>query len=294
VTGVFPDKIDVELALLTSKKVPVVIQVGGDPPSGFTMSDPKPKETTTVVSGARESVDAVKQAVGSIDVTGRTDSISQAVRLEPRDENGTLVERVKLEPALTNVEIKIDQIVFSRPVVVSPVITGAPERGYSIVGESVEPATVTISGPRQFIEEIKSIATKPVNVDGEKDDVVKGVSLDLPEGVDISVIGGVNVTVTVKIDPGTGEVHFGVPVTAIGVGDGLAVQGTLPSVEVAITGSLPDLLRLKSSDISATVDLSGEDQGTHTVKVKITLPQGISAQRVTVTPEQIEVSLGNL
>ena len=289
VEDVLPEEISVSLVAKESKQIPVLINVTGEPATGYTMGAPEPEEAEVTVSGPAEKINLVTQAVGSINVEGRTDSVDQAIRLEPRDDNGNLVEKLTLEPQLVNVVIEIEQTTFSRPVTVSPAVTGVPADGYNIVGASSNPATVVIRGDQASIREITTISTQPVDVAGEEDDVVKSVSLQLPQG--ISVVGSPSVTVTVRIEPAQGTVRFGVPLTARGLGPGLSVAGDLPTVEVTLKGALPDLLELTSSDVVAFVDLTGKDAGTHSAGVEIALPDGVETTATTAQPSEVIIVL---
>lgn len=289
VEDVLPEEISVSLVARESKQIPVLINVTGEPATGYTMGAPEPEETEVSVSGPAEKVALVTQAVGSINVEGRTDPVDQAIRLEPRDDNGNLVEKLTLEPQLVNVVIEVEQTTFSRPVTVNPDVTGVPADGYNIVSASANPATVLIRGDEDSIREVTTISTQPVNVSGEADDIMKSVSLKLPQGV--SVVGSPNVTVTVRIEAAQGTVRFGVPLTARGLGLGLTVAGDLPTVQVTLKGALPDLLELTSSDIVAFVDVTGKDAGTHSVGVEIVLPDGLETTAETAEPSEVIVAL---
>jgi YbbR domain-containing protein len=93
--------------------------------------------------------------------------VDQAIRLEPRDDNGNLVEKLTIEPPLMNVVIEIEQTTFSRPVTVSPDVTGVPADGYNIVSVSANPAIVVIRGEQASIGEMTTISTQPVDVEGK-------------------------------------------------------------------------------------------------------------------------------
>ena len=288
VEDVLPGTIPVRLAQLTTKSVAVSVEVQGQPPSGFTMDSPRLKDREVLVSGPQEKVDQVTQAVAVIDVEGRTEPVDQAVRLVPRDQRGFLVQGVELAPSITDVTINIEQQQFSRPLAVSPQLTGAPADGYNVVSVSTNPTVVTVLGSQAFIEGAVSIATRPVDIAGATEDVVRSVSLDLPSGA--SVTGGVPVvTVTVKIEPAYGLATFGVPVAATNLGEGLSIQGSLPSVQVTLYGPLPQMRTLGPTDVSVTVDLKDKDAGTHRLALKVTPPAGIEVR--SVTPAEIDVVL---
>jgi YbbR domain-containing protein len=201
VEGVLPAGASVTLEVLVSKDVPVVLDVQGAPPPEYTLGERDAEDDTVRVSGAQARVDLVSQAYAGIDVTGRTEDLDQSVRLEPRDERGNLVEGVTLEPGITDVTVDITQVIFSKPVVVEPVIEGVPADGFQVVSVSSRPVTVVVSGDAALITQLQTIKTEAVDVGGQEEEVVQSVDLDLsglPEGT--TVIGSGSVTVTIGIE----------------------------------------------------------------------------------------------
>ncbi len=283
-----PDTVTVDLAQLTGKSVPVQIDVTGSPAPGFTMNLPILDDDTVLVTGPQEEVDQVSQVTATIDVTARTSSVDQAVRLTPRNDRGFLVQRVNLEPSITGVTIDIEQERFSRSVAVSVVTDGDPAPGYNVVSVSVDPPTVTVRGTQSFITGTDSINTQPVDIGGADETVVRSVSLDIPSGAEVT--GGAQVvTVTVTIGPATSEFNFTVPVTAANLGQNVSIVGALPSVVVKLIGPLPILSEVSPADISATVNLDDLGAGTHSVKIEVSQLAGVTVARV--TPEEIDVVL---
>jgi YbbR domain-containing protein len=283
-----PPKVHVTLAQLVSKEVPAVVDVQGDPVSGYSMGTPTIAASAVLVSGPRVQVDQVSQVTATINVTGLTDNVDQSVRLVPRNDKGELIEGVTLTPALTGITIDIKQQKFSRSMAVSPQITGVPADGYNVVSVSVSPPDVTVSGTQAFVSGTTSIATKPIDISDATADVVKTVSLNLASGVEVTG-GAPTVTITVKVAPATGVFTFSVPVTAINLGSNLNISGALPSVTVTLFGPLPVLEGLSPNDIPAIIDLSGDGAGTHKKQVSVTLPSGATIR--SVTPPEIEISL---
>ncbi len=283
-----PDMVTVDLAQLTGKTVPVEIEVTGSPAPGFTMGPVELDDQTVLVTGPQEEVDSVSQVTATIDVTARTESVDQAVRLTPRNDRGFLVQRVNLQPSITGVTIAIEQEKFSRSVVVSVVTSGDPATGYNVVSVSADPATVTVRGTESFITGTDSINTQPVDISGADETVVRSVLLDIPDGAEVTG-GGQTVTVTVTIRPATSEFSFTVPVTAANLEPDVSVVGTLASVTIKLIGPFPILSQVSPADISATVDLTDLGAGTHSVKVDVAQLAGVSISGV--APQQIEVVL---
>jgi YbbR domain-containing protein len=179
------------------------------------------------------------------------------------------------------------QAEFSRALVISATVIGAPAAGYDVVSLSVDPPVVTVFGPQSFIGEAVTIRTQPIDISGATDDVVRTVSLDLPP--DVSVSGGTSVTVTIEIEPAQGRQTLEVTVIAVGLDPGLSVKGALPLVQVVLLGELPALQALRPNDIAATINLSGLGEGTHTVSVAVSAPTEVSV--ASISPETVEITL---
>ncbi len=287
VTQVIPDTVPVELKSLFSKSVSASVSLEGAPPPGYEASIPELDAETVLVTGTQDRVTLVTQAVASLDLSGRTESLTQAVRLEPRDSRGFLVEGVSLEPSVMNVSVKIEQTQFSRALVISPTVVGTPAAGYDIVSLFADPPVITVFGPQSFVAETGTIRTQPLDITGATEDVIRTVSLDLPTGVSVS--GGTSVTVTVQIQPGQGRQTLGVTVVIVGLDPDLSVSGPLPLVEVVLLGELPDLQGIRPTDITATINLTGLKEGTHTVSVSVSVPPEASV--ASVSPEEVEITL---
>ncbi|MCH7999128.1 MAG: hypothetical protein IIA91_06575 [Chloroflexi bacterium] len=290
VTQVIPDIVTVELKSLFSKSVPASVSLEGAPPPGYEVSIPELDAKSVLVTGTQDRVTLVTQAVASLDLGGRTESLTQAVRLEPRDSRGFLVEGVSLEPSVMNVSVMIEQTQFSRALVISPTVVGIPASGYDIVSLFADPPVITVFGPQSFVGETATIRTQPLDITGATEDVILTVSLDLPTGVSVS--GGTSVTVTVQIKPGQGRQTLGVTVVIVGLDPDLSVSGPLPLVEVVLLGELPDLQGIRPNDIAATINLTGLTEGTHTISVSVSVPSEASV--ASVSPEQVEITLESI
>jgi len=287
IVDVFPEEITVTLAQLLSKTVPVDLEINGALPADFSLGKADLETETAVVAGAQTNVEKVVKVVAALDIEGRTEPFESAVHLEPRDQQGALVEDVVVDPAIIDVSIEIEQKSFSRSLAVSPQLNGTPRQGYNVVGVTVDPPVVTVFASQAFINQAVSILTQPVDIEDASGEVIRTISLDLPTGA--SVRGGVNVTVTVNISPAPGQLMFAVPLSATGVGDDLTIVGSLPSVQVFLFGPLPALLELNPNDITARVELGGKDAGTHNVKIEVTAPSGLEVR--SISPAEIEIKL---
>jgi YbbR domain-containing protein len=286
VTRVIPDTVEVDLKVFFSKSVPVSVVLEGTR-EDYEAAVVEQDVDTVLVTGARDNVEGVSRVEAKLDLTGHTENLTQAIRLEALDSRNEPVDKVSLEPSVMNVSVEITQKQFSTPLAIEPVVVGSPATGYDVVDIAVDPEVITVFGPQSFIAEAANIRTQPVDISGADDDVVRTVSLDLPP--DVSVSGGASVTVTIQIEPAQGRQTLGVTAIAVGLDPDLSVSGPLPLVEVVLLGELPALRELRPNDITATINLTGLKEDTHTVSVSVSVPPEASV--ASVSPEEVEITL---
>lgn len=284
---VIPDKVELVLKPLFSRAVPVVVEISGNPASGYELGEPQPESETVTVSGPEELVGLVREAVARVDVTGLTRDLQQAFRLRATDGRGQGVEGVVVEPAVINIRLPIRQKEFSRVLPVSPVLEGSPAEGYNVAGVSVDPPVVTVIGPLEAVSTLSLVRTKALDIGGAVSDVVTTVSLVLLPG--ISVAGSRDVQVTVRITPALGQAIFQVAPAIQNLGPDLRIANSLPPLTVTLSGELPTLRSLRPLDIIAVLDLDGLGAGTHTLQPKLQLPPGLLV--VSVSPSEVQVVL---
>lgn len=94
--------------------------------------------------------------------------------------------------------ITLDEVA-ERKVAISPVHVGDPAHGYVVGGVTLEPAVVTVSGPRGVLAAMVDAKTRPIEVSGLSIDAVVPVEFDLPRSV--SVLDGSRVEARVSIVP---------------------------------------------------------------------------------------------
>ena len=116
-----------------------------------TSDRPSSRPQTVSVTGPASIVDQVAgvQANVAIDATGL--DIDQDVELIPVDNVGDRLTPVDVEPTTAHVTIAVFKQTESRPLPVTPVLSGAPAAGYEVTGIAVSPQIVSIEGDADAI-----------------------------------------------------------------------------------------------------------------------------------------------
>jgi YbbR domain-containing protein len=184
------------------------------------------------------------------------------------------------------VSVDIRQSTLVRTIALRVAVKGAPASGYRVVNVVVSPATITVEGSLDALQQVDAIDLDSVDVTGELTKVTRAVTVELPDGLLTSE--NRVVTVVVQIAPIDGDFTLSLAPRIVGLGDGLAINA-VESVEITLSGPLPLLTQLTADDIGISLDVSGLGAGVHAVEVQLTVPEGMVLK--SLQPETVSVTL---
>jgi YbbR domain-containing protein len=285
-----PDVVTLTLEPLISETLPVNLEVTGSPALGYQVGDPVREPAFVTISGPDSAVSLVDEVHAALDITDATSTIRSEVSLEAVDAQDNPVSGVTISPN----EITITQPVTLqggyRNIVVRVETSGQPESGYRLNNVSVSPPNVVVySSDPQLVNELPSfVETEVVDLSGAEDDLEFFVDLDLPEG--ISVVGDQRVLVQISISAIEGSIQLSIPVTPIGLLPTRAAEISPETVDVILSGPVPILNRMTSSDSRVVVDLKDLDLGVYPLEPEVdVLPERVRVE--SIQPSQVEVTV---
>ena len=242
---------------------------------------------TVTVSGQEQLVDQVTEVVADFYMRGASETVERKIALQARDERGGSVN-VTIQPSIVQVTVPVVQSKGFRNLSVRVVWEGQPAAGHRISNVSVDPTIVVIIGDPATIENIPGyLETSPVKVDGATADVVERVPLVLPEGV--SLIGSQAVQVTVSVSPIVSSLTVQREVVVQGLALDYVAAPSPGTVDVILSGPLPQLDALRPQDVQVIVDLFNLGTGSYQVAPIVIVPEGITYQ--SVVPEKVQVEI---
>ena len=288
VVEVIPPRVTVTLEPVTTKVVPVTVKLVGAPPLGYDTVPGQTSPQQAEVTGAESLVALVGEAVVDVNVQGVRVPLDQVFTLVARDGRGGDIEGVTLNPPTVKVILPIVQREITQVYAVTPQLRGSPSDDFNVTAIAVEPAYAVITGTIEALQSLTTVNTDEVNIDGATSDVVRAVTLSLPQG--LTVVGSDTVTVRVSVSAARGEIRLGINPSIEGLEPGMRGDLGANLVEVTVAGDLPVLRALTPSSLTATVDVSGLQEGKHSLPVRMTAPSGV--QVVNVDPATVTVTLG--
>ena len=290
----------IELEPLSTVTVPIVYELQGEPAEGFAIGDVLLDPSEVTITAPQSYANIIREAVVTVNVDKVSEDYTTKAKLRIYDGNGALLDPSESKDTVIDSEgeITCDVRVFlikKVPVIVEPTNTDRVADGYTFVGSSVVPETVTISGSRAVMAQVSSIIINDVSAAGLEDSRTIEVDMTrfLPDSVDI-VDENKKAHVTLMAEPFV-EKSFTISsdeIQVINLAEGLEYRITTSAVNIILRGLEADLASLSEDDIGLILDLEDVRAGTATMTLKVKLPsdvyqlKGNVAVNVRLTPVQ--------
>jgi YbbR domain-containing protein len=269
-----PKTVSVTLESLSSKVIPLSLDIRGDPAIGYQVEEPNVDVKQITVTGPISQVDRVAEVRATLDINQAFEDISRMINVVALDKNEVVVNDVTLTPDRVDMVLEINQRYGYRNVIVSVNIEGQVADGYRLTNISVIPLAVTVySTNPQIVNDLPGyVETMPLNLEGLKDDVDISLLLDLPEGV---LVVGDNRTVLVRVSIAAVQSSMpvaNIPIEIIGLPENLQAILAPEMITILISGPLPILDGITTQDIRVILDLTDYEVGTYQLEPVVELP----------------------
>ena len=288
-----PEEVSVVLEPYIERKMPVQVNITGQPPFSYYMPSPQVVEPMTVtIGGAKQLVDQVASVVTQVSLANVTAPLAARRPVLLLDLQGEEIRNsVTVEPPTVVVSATVEQRPGYRVLPVVPKRVGQPAPGYRYTSIEVDPPEVVVYGSPATIDTLPGyVATEPVSIEGAVGDVNERVPLALPEN--ISVIGGTqSVSVHIHITPLEDSITVSRSPVFLGLGEGLTVTTNLKTVEIVLAGPVPRLNTLRSEDVRVVINLVGLEPGLHSIEPEVIVPEGLRTESIVPRTVPVEVRL---
>jgi YbbR domain-containing protein len=261
-----PETIRLTLEPLASRSLPLEIIVAGQPPIGYQAGAAEPNPTEVTITGPASIVEQAEKAQAEVRIDGSRSNVVLDATIRVLDAEGNILNGITLNPEKTIVQVPVTQQGGYRDIAVKVVVRGQVANGYRLTYISVFPPAITVfSGDPTLVSALPGfVETEPLNLNDASQDIELRLALNLPLG--ISVVGEQTVLVQVGIDAIEGSLSLNnMPVTVIGLDEGLSAETAPETVDIILTGPLPSLEKLTANDILITLDVTDLGVGTHQI-----------------------------
>lgn len=262
----YPDKITITVEKKVSKPVEVQVNFTGNAKEGF-IADTENRVldyATVNVTGPSSVVELIDHARIDINLTDMTESISESYRYTLCDAEGNPVdvEMITTDVAEVHLDVKIQRL---KEIPLKLNVTyggGATEQNTEI---KIEPSTIRVSGSELLLEDLNELLLGTIDLSTLENNTTQTYTITLPEGV-TNLSERTEVTVEIKFLGLTVREYDVTRIEVINVPEGLDYDLLNEMVKMKLRGTTGVINQLDAEDIILTVDLSGKEIGSFTVK----------------------------
>lgn len=261
-----------------NKEVPVEIKWTGTRSEDFLydMENALLDYNKVNVIGPASVADLITKAVIEVDLTERTESLSESYRYTLCDDEGNPVDAGEI---ITNVEeVRLDMKIqkIKEVELVADLIYGGgtTELNTAVV---ISPKTIRLSGSEAALAALgDSITLGTINLGEIDKNTEKTYTITLPEGV-VNQTGVDEATVTISFTGLTSKTFVVENIQPINVPEGMAVEVITAKLSVVVRGAVMLVNAMSEEDIFITVDFAGAEAGSATFKATVTFSEEFSA-----------------
>lgn len=256
-------------------------------PKGMILVATSAKGIEVRIRGPESRVSAIKKAPPryAVDMTDARIGM-QSIPVDPaRMPFSGGVSVVAFSPETLDVEVA-RELRKAFPVTVTH--AGTPAPGRRVKDSRAKPFAVIVRGPERLIEQIESIATKPIDITGVAETFKKEVALEIPEGL---LLDGPAQVVTVEV-----EINEEIVIRQL---KGLAITGKgsryryrimPPAIDIEVKGPVRVLDTLvKDKGIKVYMDLKDLAPGVYPRRAVLKFPPEVTL--VSTNPEIFTVTI---
>lgn len=275
--------VNVNIDEYAQKTVPVNTNIQGKPQVGRYSSEATVNPRSVTVSGPAKNIKLVDHVEVNVNVTNLSSDAELKVTPEPVDSKGNLISDVKVQPGIINVTVPIRN---SKSVGINVKTSGQPPSNVSIKSIYSEQNYVNITGSQSELDNVDDIDTENIDLTKITGDAEIKVKLNVPKN--IKIVGSDTVLVKVTVQPASqskSSSNLNANITLINLGENLKAEIKPLSIQVVVSGGT----NISADSLKATVDLSNLKEGSYTLPVNVTMPNG--ATKVSQTPEKVSVTI---
>lgn len=267
----YPEAVKLAVEKRVRKPVDVRVNFTGSAAANF-MADTENRVLdypTVNVSGPSSVIDLIDHAKIDVDLTGRMESISENFRYTLCDADGRPVD---VEMVTTDVgEIHLDvKIIRIKQIPLTMMLNYGGGALEDTVEVTIEPANITVSGSEMLLEDLEFIQLGALDLSLMEENVEATYAISIPEGItNLSERTEAKVTVKFK-DLAIKELEIN-KINMVGIPAGMEAELLNQVLKVRLRGPAAVMDSLKPENVAVTVDFSGKEIGSFTIKPAITV-----------------------
>lgn len=292
IISVTPNAATVTIEEFETREYPIVVEETGEIPTAFRSDAPVLSQETVEISGTVTQLDKISKVAVLLERDNNTETIEETLPVYAYTEEGRNVRDVTITPDKVKVTEEIRMRGGYRILSVKLSVKGEISAGYRVDNLEVDPGFVTVySADKELLNSLNSfIETETIMLDEITATTNRKVSLNVPEG--ITLVGETTVTVNIVVSAVEGTQTFSqIPVSAVGIDDGLEAYVSPSDIDVYLAGPLISLSEVEPGDIHAIVDLKDLGEGSYQLVPMVEVASNNPITVNSIQPQTIDVQI---
>ena len=287
-----PSSATVTIEKYEQREYTVEVDEKGDIPTAFRSETPVLSQDKVVITGTASQLDTISKVSVELERNNDTQTIEKTLAVNAWTEDGKIVKDLTIQPERVKVTQEIKMRGGYRILSVKLVTQGEIAMGYRVDELSVDPVFVTVySADKELLNSLNSyIETETVVLNEITSNTNRKIGLIIPDGV--TLVGESTVTVNVNISPIEGTTTVAqIPVTVIGLDEGLEASISPSDVDVYLIGPIVSLGEIEQDDINAVLELQDLGEGSYQIAPRIEVASSDTITVQSIMPATIEVQI---
>jgi len=289
VMQVDPPALDLELARVISRTLPVAIEI--PPQQGLAaayemIGSPTTTPPEVQLIGPAPLIEQVSKLQATISLANASGPVKETRPVKVLDEQGHEITDITPQPAQVQVSVNIRRRINARNVSIRAVTSGTPPAGYWLSSLSVTPDNVTLQGRPDQLANIDSfVDTLPVDIGQAVGNLSQQIPLDIPSEIQVLDSAGnpiETVTVVAQISARQGDLAVTRPIELVQKSAEFTITLKPSSVDLLLSGPLPtlDQIRINPELVQVLIDTTTMRRG-----------QNINLTPTVIAPPEIQTQL---
>ena len=287
--SIIPEQVDVELEQIKEKKMEVQVQVRGKTENG---KSPMPVDVDpqfVKISGAESVVKKVSSAIADIKIGEHVEGIiTENADVKVYDNSGKVLNGLIITPKKIKVSLSF---VPAKLVPITLRTIGSLPSGFEVSRIELNPDKISVKGSEIYINNVDTINTVPLDLNGSMVSFTRRIELELPTGIYLT--DGELPRVSVFIHQIAVEKIFSdIPVSTSGLQKNCQAVVDPAKITITVSGDKQVVDGLTSGSIPVSVDLSNYGPGEYDLPIIAGVPAGVNIVSIPKVHVIISVASG--
>jgi YbbR domain-containing protein len=294
--GIIPNIVEVTLEEKKTVEREVSVEMLGQVAPGYTAGEPIVKPFRVLVRVPESQVGNIAVVKAPVDLEDATSPIKKTVPLRVVDKAGNVIQGAEVIPLTVEVNVPVTSPFAQVPIKLN--LTNEMPDGYSLASVNMNVKEVTVYGPKEVIDALKSGTYPGPEIDLSNITSDRLMELKIPVLENVVKVDPEYLKVSLKVVPSTTKRLEKIPIRISGLSEQsqakvLSSDGQeISTIDVDVVGAPEILQKLSGDDVQVVADVSNLPVGVHEINLNYIFnePDYVSAAATALKRVTVEIT----